>query len=283
MNPAMQNTASMWVLLCEELEARRSGESAEACSAAARRFEQAAKEIFKSRPERLRDALEIAGDIHQASGYSAEALRSFSEAMALAGKEASPVVRARIATKLAIGHEAAGNLEEARGFYTKAIEAHDQTRDRSELPTLLNNLAGLHRAAGDFDAAEAAYERAMEEAVAVHGPHHPEVALIANNHAVACTDRGNLRKAEELHLRALQIREEAFGAIHPDVGQSMANLAVVYHASGQSRKAERFYLAALDTLANFHAGDSPEMERIRKNYNRLPHIRARRLSKTMKL
>src|SRR5690606_677357 len=106
-------TASMWVLLCEELEARRATASAGECSVAAKRFEEAAKEVFKSRPARLRDALEIAGDIHQASGVPGEALRSFSEAMALSGEEAPPAVRARIATKLAMGHEAAGNATEA--------------------------------------------------------------------------------------------------------------------------------------------------------------------------
>lgn len=280
---AMQDTADLWVLLCEELQAKREGESADKRSAAAAHFEQAAKQAFKANPARLRDAMEIAGDVHQSSGAIGDALRAFSEALAMADDETSPSVRARIATKLALGHEGIGNVEEARRYYDAAVNAHVEAHDHAELPTLLNNLAGLHRSVGDFDAAKTAYERAMKEAVELHGSRHPEVALIANNLAVALTDKGDLQKAEELHLRALQIREESFGAIHPEVGQSMANLAVVYHARRLFRKAERLYLAALETLGHFHAKDSLEIQQIQKNYDSLPQIRARRLSKTMKL
>jgi len=135
----------------------------------------------------------------------------------------------------------------------------------------------------NFKAAEASYQRALVEAVAAHGADNPEVALIANNLGVAYTDHGDLVKAEDLHLRALQIRERAFGANHPDVGQSLANLAAVYHAKKLHAKAERFYRSALETLANFHDADEPLMHRIRDNYERLPQVHARMLSKTMRL
>ncbi len=86
----------------------------------------------------------------------------------------------------------------------------------------------------------------------MHGTSHPEVAIIANNYGVACTDHGDFAKAENLHLRALQIREEIFGSNHPDVGQSLANLAVVYHAKRLHAKAERFYRSAIETLLHFY-------------------------------
>jgi tetratricopeptide (TPR) repeat protein len=277
----MQNTASLWVLLCEELEARRTKESAAEHSVAARKFEAAAKQVFQKHPDRLRDALEISGDIHQAADASDDARRCFEEALHVE----TPVVaqRARLATKLAMLCEGIGDAEDARRYYEMAIEAHDHGLDRSELPTLLNNLGGLHRACGDAAAAEQTYNRALSEAIAAHGPQHPEVALIANNLGVAYTDNGNLSRAEEAHLQALQIRELVFGANHPDVGQSLANLAVVYHARGLHERAERFYRSAIGTLAQFYGPEDPQLERIVANLNRLPQVHSRLLSKTTRL
>lgn len=276
----MQNTASLWVLLCEELEARRAKESATEHSVAARRFEDAAKQLFQKYPDRLQDALEISGDVHQAAGAPDDARRCFEEAMEI--QPPSPAQRARLATKLAMLCESLGDAA-ALKYYEVAIEAHEHGLDRAELPTLLNNLGGLHRLYGDFAAAETAYQRALAEAVAAHGPQHPEVALIVNNLGVAYTDSGNLPKAEEAHLRALQIRELSFGANHPDVGQSLANLAVVYHARGLNEKAERFYRSAIKTLSQFYGPDNPQLERIQANHDRLPQVHARSLSKTMRL
>jgi tetratricopeptide (TPR) repeat protein len=277
----MQNTASLWVLLCEELEARRADESASEHSAAARKFEEAARQVFQKHPARLRDAFEIAGDIHQAAKADADARRCFQEALAVETPTAAQ--SGRLATKLALVCESAGDVTSARRYYEMAVEAHDRGADHSGLATLLNNLGALHRLCGDLPAAEKAYHRALAEAAATHGSNHPEVALIANNLGVAYTDIGNLAKAEEAHLHALQIRELIFGANHPDVGQSLANLGVVYHARGEHMKAERFYRGAIDTLSHFVAAEDPEMERITSNLNRLPHVHVKRLSKTTRL
>jgi tetratricopeptide (TPR) repeat protein len=277
----MQNTANLWQILCHDLEERQVKDSAEDHSAAARRFEDAAKHVFQKHPSRLRDALEIAGDIHQASGANDEAARCFAEAAEVQGM-ATPQ-EARLATKLAILSEKLGKLEDARKWYTAAIKAHDRQKDHAELPTLLNNLAALHRACGDFPAAEKAYIRALSEAVAMRGADDPEVALIADNLGVAYADHGDFAKAEDQHLRALQIREKNYGSRNPDVGQSLANLAMVYHARGLSTKAERFYHSALETLSYFYPPGEPRLERIRESYENLPQVRARRLSKTMRL
>lgn len=277
----MQNTASLWVLLCEELEARRTQQSAVEHSLAARKFEDAARQVFQKHPARLRDAFEIAGDIHQAAESPAEARRCFEEALGVENPDMAQC--ARLATKLALLCEAAADFPAAKRYYEAAIQALEHANDRTELPTLLNNLAGLCRTCEDGEAAARIYCRALSEAEAAHGQHHPEVALIANNLGVAYTDNGELSKAEEAHLQALQIREEVFGANHPDVGQSLANLGVVYHARGQYEKAERFYRSAIETLSHFfNAGDS-QIERITANLNRLPQVHARSLSKTMRL
>jgi len=276
-----QNTSNLWTLLCEELESPKVGESAAEHAAAARKFEEASKHIFKKHPARLRDALEIAGDVHQSAESHDDARRCFEEALAVSRPDAEQA--ARLSTKLALLAEARGDLEEARRRYAAAVEACEKTAARAQLPTLLNNLAGLHRACGDFATSDKTYQRALNAATAAHGPSHPEVALIANNYGVACTDHGEFAKAENLHLRALQIREEVFGSHHPDVGQSLANLAVVYHAKRLHSKAERFYRSALETLLQFYGPDDPQLQNIRANYDSLPQIHARKLSKTMRL
>lgn len=277
----MQNTTSLWVLLCKELQDRRATESAAEHSEAARKFEEAAKQVFQRHPNRLRDALEIAGDIHQATDAPGDARRCFEEALAV--EKTSAAQRARLATKLAMLDEARDDAKAAVRHYEMAVAAHLEAHDHAELATLLNNLGGLHRAAGNLDAAEQCYQRALAEAISSHGADHPEVALIANNFAVACTDMGNLARAEDLHLRALQIRERAFGVHHPDVGQSLANLAAVYHARQLHAKAERFYRSSIETLLHFYGPDDPQVRRIQENYDRLPQMRARRLSKTIRL
>jgi tetratricopeptide (TPR) repeat protein len=277
----MQNTSNLWALLCEELESPKVGESAAEHSAAARKFEEASKHLFKRHPARLRDALEIAGDVHQAAGAHDEARQSFEDALDV--EDPTSEQKVRLSTKLALLAEARGDLEEARRRYTVAVDAGEKTSAQAQMPTLLNNLAGLHRACGDFAASEKVYQRALAAATGVHGPSHPEVALIANNFGVACTDHGDFAKAENLHLRALQIREEIFGSNHPDVGQSLANLAVVYHAKRLYAKAERFYRSAIETLLHFYGPEDSQIQNIRANYDSLPQIHARKLSKTMRL
>ena len=71
----MQNTANLWDLMCAELETRRKQQTAAEQSLAAKNFEKAAREAFHQHPARLRDAIEIAGDIHQSAGAMDEARR----------------------------------------------------------------------------------------------------------------------------------------------------------------------------------------------------------------
>ncbi len=279
----MHSTANMWVLLCEELEARRAMQSGEQQSAAARTFEEAAKQVFRGNSPRLRDALEIAGDIHQGAGAGESALRCYQEALDIAAAVEAFVPQARIATKMALLSESREELRAACKFYMTAIEASESARDRSQIATLLNNLASLHKRCGDFAACERTYRRALQEAQQIHGPNHPEVALIANNLGVAYSEHGDLDQAENAHMQALGIRETNFGGNHPDVAQSLANLAVIFHTRRDHAKAEQYYNGALEILHNFRGPDDPELRRIEANYERLPQVRLRNLKTTRRL
>jgi len=281
----MQSTADMWVLLCEELEAQRHADlELGHQSLAARTFEDAAKQVFPNNVPRLRDALEIAGDIHQSVRAESEASRCFAEALAMTAAGDAPLSRARLATKLALLFERHGSVQaRAVEYYRTAIAAYEELHDRSQLPTLFNNLAGIYKQQGNAVEAENAYRQALAEAEKLHGANHPEVALIANNMGVALTDMGELAKAEDLHLTALAIRERNFGGTHPEVAQSMANLGVVYHAREEFEKAKRYYESALEILRHFRSDEDEEVQRIQGNYERLPGVRIQNLKRTRRL
>ncbi len=279
----MQSTANLWEQLCRDLEARRAAEDVQHRGAAARSFEDAAKQIFATNHQRLQDALEITGDIHQANGTAEDAMRCFGEALEMARRERAHGAVARIATKLAMLSESLGGARATVRFYGLAIEAMELANDRSRLPALLSNLAALHRRTDDFPACERTYRRALREAEKLHGPNHEEVAQIANDFGVALADTGRLDEAEDYHLRALATRERNFGGRHPEVAQSMADLAAVYAGRRLYPQAENFYRAAMETLGSFRGSDDPEMVAIRQRYEQLPTVRVRALSKTRRI
>ncbi len=279
----MQSTANLWEQLCRDLEDRRAAENAEQRGAAARSFEDAAKQVFAAGSPRLQDALEITGDIHQANGTTEDAMRCFGEALRMARDVRVHGAVARIATKLAMISEGVVDGKTTVRFYVLAIKAMELANERSQLPAMLNNLASLHKRTKDFAACERTYRRALREAEKLHGPSHQEVALIANNLGIALAENDRLDEAEDFHLRALAIRERNFGGRHPEVAQSMANLAAVYAGRRLYPQAESYYRAAMDTLSSFRGPDDPEMIAMRRDYEQLPPVRLRGLSKTRKM
>lgn len=279
----MQSTGNLWEQLCQDLATKQAEETVEQRGAAARNFEMAALQVFKGNAARLQDAIEITGDIHQANGTTDDAIRCFGDALKLArGAELHGAI-ARIATKLATLSEGRVDAATTVRFYEIAIKAMDKARDHSQVPAMLNNLASLQKQAGDLMACDRTYRRALQEAQDLHGVNHPEVALIANNLGVALTERKEYGAAEDFHLMALAIREQTFGGRHPEVAQSMANLAAVYHARKLYKQAEGYYRAAMETLASFRGPDDLEMLRIQAEYDRLPHVRVRKLAKTRRM
>ncbi len=265
----MPTTANLWEELCRDLEADRKALTREKHHVAAKKFKETAAQVFRSGSRRHCDALEIAGDVCQATGYLNDAVADFEEAMALDEAAGNTAAAARVATKLGLLYDHQGDLDRARESYAKALDLFELLHDHGQHAMLLSNMAGLERRAGNFKAAEAHYLRALEVSAGLHGEIHPEVALVCNNLGVAYSEKEDWVRAENLHLRALGIREQAFGAMHPEVAQSLANLAVLHHSSGNLKKAERYYEAALKTYAaTLKAGD-PEIECVRSNLESL--------------
>lgn len=185
--------------------------------------------------------------------------------MELFVEAASTPNAARVATKLAMFEELAGKTAEARLHYAQAVDWYRASGDRAHIPMCLNNLGMLHKSAGHLEEARALFHEGLDEAIALHGPNHPEVALLASNLGVALTELGDLGGAEQRHMQALGIREALYGANHPDVALSMGNLAVVYHMRGDLRKAAAFYEGAIEILEKFPGINPAEKAILKQN------------------
>ena len=265
----MQSTANLWEILCGELEARRQENSRENHRDAIKHFKETALQVFPPTSPRLCDALEISGDVHQASGYLQEAAEDFNDALTRNLEQHAVSAAARVAAKLALLQERLGQDAEAIRNYTLSLELYDAAHDHSQHCLLANNLAALEKRAGDFTACERHYKQALETTVQLHGEVHPEVALVCNNLGVAYNEAGDTVSAENLHMRALGIREQVFGAMHPEVAQSLGNLAVVYHTGGNRAKARAFYEAAIKTYESFKKPGAPEVASLRAGLEKL--------------
>ncbi|MDX2081789.1 MAG: tetratricopeptide repeat protein [Terrimicrobiaceae bacterium] len=265
----MQTTANLWDVLCRDLETQRTQLAAEQHHLAASKFRETAEQVFRPASPRLCDAIEIAGDVCQASGALDGALTNFQDALKRNLAHGYIGAAARVAAKLALLQDYRDDYAAARTYFVQALELYSASHDASQRCMLLNHLASLEKRSGDVPSAIRHFQEALDSAVQMHGEVHPETALLCNNLGVAWTEAGDWVQAENSHMRALGIREKLFGAMHPDVAESLGNLAVVYHASGRWDKAEAFYQAALKTHAAFRKPGCPEMETVQANYEKL--------------
>lgn len=269
----MQTTANLWDVLCRDLEEQRTLSPREQHRAAADKFREAAAQVFRTNSPRLADALEISGDVCQASGFLDDAVRDFEESLARHRDRGDASGSARVAAKLALLVDYQGKDQVARELYSKALTFYEDAHDHSQHCMLLSNLAALERRTGHLDRALACYSEAIELSARIYNEVHPEVALACNNMGVAQTEAGDWLAAENVHMRALGIREKLYGAMHPEVAQSLSNLAVLYHSSGNFDKADSFYRAALKTYAAFVPESDSHVVNVRSNYEALQALR----------
>lgn len=266
-SPAPQHDS--WSYLCEEFEQKRRESTPSNYGLVIDEFVVAARKGLKGDVVRLREALEIAGDMAIQASLAELARVHYAEALASAERDHAWEEALRLAAKLA-------DLESGREqwglsiqMYHKALDFADLALDTASKVPLLNGLGSACRRAGRSAEAISAYSEAMDLISRTVGEPHPDFATAANNLGVACMDRGDLLRAENLHLQALAIRERSFGGVHPDVAQSMGNLAAVYHASRDHTRAEAYYRLALDTYRRLPNEDPASLTAIQDNYESL--------------
>jgi tetratricopeptide (TPR) repeat protein len=265
----MQTTANLWDVLCRDLEDKRTNPSKEEHRAAAEQFREAATQVFLPDSPRLCDALEISGDVCQASGFFDDAIRDFEDSLKHNLKNANLGAAARVSTKLAFLLDHMEKNARAKECYLRALELFSSVHDLSQHCMLLSNLAALEKRSGHLREAIQHYTEAVDLAVRLYGEVHPQVAVACNNLGVAHMESRDWTNAENEYMRALGIHEKLYGAMNPEVAQALANLAVLYHSSGNVQKADAFYRAAIKTYAAFLPPDDPAVVSVRKNQEAL--------------
>lgn len=263
----MQPTADLWATLCQDLHGRRQQVQQNEYARVAEDFVQSARQILRPGSARLRDALEIAGDICQEAGLVPQALSYYEQG---AGEpEQELTATGRIAAKIAQLASENGEWKRAAEWYERALGLLDRAEDHSQHPFLYNSLASVRKAMGDFGAAEVAYRRAIQMTMDLHGPNDPEVATYMTNLGVELTELGRLEEAEDLLLQGLALREHLYGANHPEIAHSLTNLGVVSHARHNYQRAGEYYEAALDIYRRFNSSESSEIKFLKENLDRL--------------
>jgi tetratricopeptide (TPR) repeat protein len=263
----VQPTADLWATLCQDLHGRRQQVRQEEYARVAEEFIQSARQILRPGSPRLRDAFEIAGDICQEAGLIDQALSYYQQGST--EPEIEPEASGRIAAKIAQLAADRSDWAGASRHYQRALDLLDRAGDHSQHPVLLNALASAQKAAGDFPSAETSYRRAIQMALSLHGSYNPEVATYQTNLGVELTELGRFDEAEDLLLQSLAIREHCYGANHPEIAHSLTNLGVVYHSRRDLPRAGEFYQAALDIYRRFKSSQSPEVQFLQANLERV--------------
>jgi tetratricopeptide (TPR) repeat protein/predicted Ser/Thr protein kinase len=110
---------------------------------------------------------------------------------------------------------------------------------------LYDHLGNVEQLRGNYDAAEGWYTKGLASATALHGPDHPDVAVVLNNLAAVHYVRGDYGAANSLYERAMAIFEAILGPDHPNMAAFANNLGSVQFARGEYDEAERLFSRAL--------------------------------------
>ncbi|MCX4243990.1 serine/threonine-protein kinase [Paraliomyxa miuraensis] len=121
------------------------------------------------------------------------------------------------------------------------------------------NLAVLLWSSGEYEQAMVLHARALAIREAVHGPNHPEVAIVLSNMGVVQRAMGAHEGAIESYERALAIDTEALSPEHPDIAISLNNIANVRWAQGRYDDALAMHERALAARERALGPDHPEV------------------------
>lgn len=263
------STSELWTTLCSDLQGRRSLAPREEYERIAREFLEQAARMLRPDSTRLAEAYEIAGDICIEADSLADAFADYSKALEIDARAGAHPAAGRVGGKIAGALISRGRHAEAIPFIENALAFFDAAGDHSRHPALLDDLARAKKQTGDFEGAREVYRRAIDIVEQLHGPNHPERALLFNNLGVDLTEAGRYEEAETALLQGLALRETLFGANHPEVAHSLTNIGVLYHTRGDFAQARSYYSAAIEIYRRFFEEDSPEIQALRNYLERL--------------
>jgi tetratricopeptide (TPR) repeat protein/predicted Ser/Thr protein kinase len=130
---------------------------------------------------------------------------------------------------------------------------------------LLSTRATIASRRGDFAGARAGLETALDEALAVYGPRHFEVAVLLSNLGSIAGQSGDHARAGEYSLRALELLESLLGPDHPDVATIAGNAGSAAIARADYPEAERLLTRALTIYERSIGAEHPDIARLLNN------------------
>lgn len=130
-----------------------------------------------------------------------------------------------------------------------------------EVADYLRALANAEFQLKRHDDALAHYQEALDLAIGVLGPDHPDVAGVHNNIGLLLRNMGRAPEGAEHLERALAIALAAFGRGHSSVVMAEGNLASVYHQLGEAARAVPLWEHTLGLPVDFREADIPMVRR----------------------
>jgi tetratricopeptide (TPR) repeat protein/predicted Ser/Thr protein kinase len=117
-------------------------------------------------------------------------------------------------------------------------------------------LGHFQRMQGDPDRALATLQAALDEAIAIHGPQHPEVAIARYVFGIALVDRESFDAGIAQLRQALAIREVAYPGGNVQVAESLIGLGDALGASGKAADSVEPIERGLAILESLGQGES---------------------------
>ncbi len=154
----------------------------------------------------------------------------------------------RILSYCASLHEARARFSVAEPLYRRALAIVETSCNplHPDLPTILNNLAGLLADTNRLAEAEPMYRRALAIDEDSYGTDHPVIANRLNNLAQLLTKTSNFSEAETMYRRALAILEASNSTNMTDVATCLSNLAQLLCDTDHLNEAEDLLRRALE-------------------------------------
>lgn len=151
-------------------------------------------------------------------------------------------------------YEKKEEFKEALIYYEKSIP------DNIENPALVktySNIAGLYANLNENEAALTYYEKAMQTALKLLGPEHPETGLLYTRYGYFLMKTGNLTKSKELILKALELSKKHFGLKSREVANNYHYLGnYEMFANDDPGEALKYYQKALISyVVDFNSED----------------------------
>ena len=190
----------------------------------------------------------IRGDVYLLMGRSADAQRTWLEALAMAERTLGPnhPAIAEFLRRVSFASFAAGRLADARRLRERALRIGRSLSSCDPAFTrLLNSLALSLQYDGEYFEARRLYQQALTSSEKCLGATFSDYATYVFNDAALAREIGDLAEAERLYTQSIAVWSKGLGPTHDFVARGLDALAEVAALQGQLARARGLYEQAL--------------------------------------